>query len=170
MIQIKKWADRILQIGVIVAIISLLLWLLSIPLAGFQIWTSGSFWGIFLRVLVSIGAIGLIYLGIKNKEQYVHTMPEDGLDVQISPEVYKTLISRVLANYDGVELDEYSFRPAQTDRDAMLYVVIRTMDPFSISEIVRNLKDKVQMTLAQSVGTSMNLQVVIRVKPFEVSV
>lgn len=165
---LKRWADWFLKVGIVVISLAVLLWLLSIPFQGFQVWITNTFWGILFRIIISVAGIGLVYLGIRHREHYVHTVPEEGLEVQISPDVYKTLITRVLENYEGVALEDFSFRPAKVANNPLLYVWIKTKDPFSISEVIQDLKEQMKMTLTQSLGSAMELQVVIRVKTFEV--
>jgi len=49
-----------------------------------------------------------------------------------------------------------------------LVIEINSSDPFSISEVLKEINDKIKMTIENSIGESVGFRLVIKVRSFEV--
>jgi len=145
------------------------LWFASINAAFLQVFTANTFWGFFIRISLSAAGAYMVYIGFFKQEQFFESSKDENLNIFVSPEVFKTLIHRVLDNFDTVELKQIKMRPSKLSGVRELVVDISTSDPFSISDVLSELYEKISNTIEQSLGDAMGVKVIVKVRSFEVN-
>ncbi len=155
-------------IGIFALVFSAGMWFSSIPVSGNLIFAENDLPGILIRILVTSFSIFLIWYSFKQREKFVESSEVDGLNVFISVDVFKTLINRIIENFDNVSLHDISVSKTELEGVRELVVEISTSDPFSISEVIKEISDKIKLTIESSIGETMALRVTIKVRSFEV--
>ncbi len=144
------------------------LWLGSVNLGATNIFIANNFLGFLLRILITAGGAFLVYLSFKNRDVFFEASQRDNLSVFVSPEVFRTLISRVLDNFDTVDLKSINMHASKLEGVKELVIEISTTDPFSLSEVLKELYDKISLTMKDSLGDDMGVNINIKVRSFEV--
>jgi len=155
-------------IGLFLLIFSAGLWFASIPANGRYIFAENEFLGIIIRILVTGFSIFLVWYAVKKRERFVESSDDDGLNVSVSIDVFKTLVNRIIENFDNVSLHDINVRKTDLAGVKELLIEISTSDPFSISEVLKEINDKIKLTIESSIGEAMALKVAIKVRSFEV--
>jgi len=145
------------------------LWLGSADFGGGNVFVANNFWGFLIRILVSAAALYLIYWSYRSRDVFFEASQGGNLSVSVSPEVFRTLISRILDNFDTVDLKAINMRPSKLEGVNELLIEISTTDPFSLSEVLKELYDKISLTIKDSLGDQMGINVNIKVRSFEVN-
>jgi len=145
------------------------LWLGSANWGGGNVFVANHFWGFLFRILISAAGVYLIYWSYRSRDVFFEASQGGDLSVSVSPEVFRTLISRVLDNFDTVDLKSINMRPSKLEGVNELLIEITTTDPFSLSEVLKELYEKVSMTIKDSLGDQMGINVNIKVRSFEVN-
>jgi hypothetical protein len=147
------------------------LWLGSVAFgeAGYNVFTANDLWGFVIRVALSGVALYMVILSFKNRNVFFESSQSDNLSVFVSPDVFRTLIKRVLENFGTVTLKSIVMRPSKLEGVKELIVDISTTDPFSLSEVLKELYDKISMTIKESLGDEMGVNVIVKVRSFEVN-
>jgi len=166
-----KWAAKkiIDLIGWPILSFSAGLWLGSVGIVDGNVFVANTFWGFLIRILISAVGVYLIYWSYRSRDVFFEASQGGDLSVSVSPEVFRTLISRVLDNFDTVDLKSINMRPSKLEGVNELLIEISTTDPFSLSEVLKELHDKVSMTIKDSLGDQMGINVNIKVRSFEVN-
>ena len=145
------------------------LWLGSLNNSTGNIFVANDFLGYLIRILISAAGLYLIYWTYRSRDVFFEASQGGNLSVSVSPEVFRTLISRVLDNFDTVDLKAINMRPSKLEGVNELLIEISTTDPFSLSEVLKELYDKVSLTIKDSLGDQMGINVNIKVRSFEVN-
>ena len=145
------------------------LWLGSLNNSTGNIFVANDFLGYLIRILISAAGLYLIYWSYRSRDVFFEASQGGNLSVSVSPEVFRTLISRVLDNFDTVDLKAINMRPSNLEGVNELLIEISTTDPFSLSEVLKELYDKVSLTIKDSLGDQMGINVNIKVRSFEVN-
>ncbi|MFP4461450.1 MAG: hypothetical protein ACLFQE_04570 [Thermotogota bacterium] len=145
------------------------LWLGSINISGGNVLVASSFWGYLIRILISAVGVYMVFWSYRSRDVFFEASQGGNLNVSVSPEVFRTLISRVLDNFDTVDLKTINMRPSKLEGVNELLIEISTTDPFSLSEVLKELYDKVSLTIKDSLGDQMGINVNIKVRSFEVN-
>jgi len=145
------------------------LWLGSLNNSTGNIFVANDFLGYLIRILISAAGVYLIYWSYRSRDVFFEASQGGNLSVSVSPEVFRTLITRVLDNFDTVDLKAINMRPSNLEGVNELLIEISTTDPFSLSEVLKELYDKVSLTIKDSLGDQMGINVNIKVRSFEVN-
>ncbi len=145
------------------------LWLGSINYSGGNVFVANTFLGYLIRIVVSAVGVYMIYWSYRSRDVFFQASQGGNLSVSVSPEVFRTLISRVLDNFDTVDLKAINMRPSKLEGVNELLIEISTTDPFSLSEVLKELYDKISLTIKDSLGDQMGINVNIKVRSFEVN-
>lgn len=145
------------------------LWLGSLNNSTGNIFVANDFLGYLIRILISAAGVYLIYWSYRSRDVFFEASQGGNLSVSVSPEVFRTLIRRVLDNFDTVDLKAINMRPSRLEGVNELLIEISTTDPFSLSEVLKELYDKVSLTIKDSLGDQMGINVNIKVRSFEVN-
>jgi len=145
------------------------LWVASFNVDFLTVLMANTFWGFFIRIVLTVIGAYMVYTGFYKQEQFFESSKDDNLNIFVSPEVFKTLIQRVLDNFDTVELKQIKMRPSKLSGVRELVVDLSTSDPFSISDVLSELYEKISNTIEQSLGDAMGVKVVVKVRTFEVN-
>jgi len=166
-----KWATkRVIDLsGWPVLAFSAGLWLGSANLGGSNVFVDNNFWGFLIRIIFSAAGLYMIYWSYRSRDVFFEASQGGNLSVSVSPDVFRTLISRVLDNFDTVDLKSINMRPSKLEGVNELLIEISTTDPFSLSEVLKELYDKVSLTIKDSLGDQMGINVNIKVRSFEVN-
>src|SRR6056297_282581 len=145
------------------------LWLGSLNNSTGNIFVANDFLGYFFRILISAAGLYMVYWSYRRRDMFFEASQGGNLSVSVSPEVFRTLIGRVLDNFDTVDLKAINMRPSKLEGVNELLIEISTTDPFSLSEVLKELYDKISLTIKDSLGDQMGINVNIKVRSFEVN-
>jgi hypothetical protein len=166
-----KWATKraIDLAGWPVLAFSAGLWLGSLNYSGGNVFVANTFLGYLIRIVISAVGVYMIFWSYRSRDVFFQASQGGNLNVSVSPEVFRTLISRVLDNFDTVDLKAINMRPSKLEGVNELLIEISTTDPFSLSEVLKELYDKVSLTIKDSLGDQMGININIKVRSFEVN-
>lgn len=145
------------------------LWLGSVNAGIGNVFIANTFLGYLIRILITAAGVYMIYWSYRSRDVFFEASQGGNLSVSVSPEVFRTLISRVLDNFDTVDLKAINMRPSKLEGVNELLIEISTTDPFSLSEVLKELYDKISLTIKDSLGDQMGINVNIKVRSFEVN-
>jgi len=154
-------------VGKWILIISLGIWISSIPFEWVRLLLSNSTFGLIFKIALTVFGLFLLILFYRNREQYVEFTEEEGLSFSVSLEVFKNLISKVLGTYDDVSLNKVILRKAKLEGLKELVVDLGVTNPFSLSEELKEINEKINAILKQSIGANLGINTVIKVRSFE---
>jgi hypothetical protein len=116
---------------------------------------------------VTVLGIFLVLLFLKNREQYIEFTEDEGLSFSISVEVFKNLITKVLDTYEDVTLNNVLLRKAKLEGLKELVIDLGVTNPFSLSEELKEISEKINHILKKSIGANLGINTVIKVRSFE---
>lgn len=137
--------------------------------SGANMFIATDLWGYIIRIALSALAAYMIFISFRNRKLFFESSQSDNLSVFISPDVFRTLIRRVLENFGTVALKSITMRPSKLEGVKELIVDISTTDPFSLSEVLKELYEKISLTIKDSLGDEMGVNVIVKVRSFEVN-
>jgi hypothetical protein len=160
-----KWATKraIDLAGWPVLAFSAGLWLGSLNYSGGNVFVANTFLGYLIRIVISAVGVYMIFWSYRSRDVFFQASQGGNLNVSVS------LISRVLDNFDTVDLKAINMRPSKLEGVNELLIEISTTDPFSLSEVLKELYDKVSLTIKDSLGDQMGININIKVRSFEVN-
>jgi len=154
-------------VGKWILFISSGIWISSIPFEWVRFLLSNSTFGLIFKIALTVFGLFLLILFYRNREQYVEFTEEEGLTFSVSIEVFKNLISKVLGTYDDVSLNKVILRKAKLEGLKELVVDLGVTNPFSLSEELKEINEKINTILKQSIGANLGINTVIKVRSFE---
>lgn len=154
-------------IGKIILYASFGIWLSSIPFDWVQFVLGNSVFGLIFKMAVTVLGIFLVLLFLKNREQYIEFTEDEGLSFSISVEVFKNLITKVLDTYEDVTLNNVLLRKAKLEGLKELVIDLGVTNPFSLSEELKEISEKINHILKKSIGANLGINTVIKVRSFE---
>jgi hypothetical protein len=162
---ILKWLEII---GIALFFIGIGLWIVSLPFSWTKSLGENNVSGIVFRILLTIIGIVLLYVTRTKKDRFLPSFQAEDLDVMVSADVFKKLINKILENYDGVRLNTVFFKKSHLAGITDLVVALDVNDPFSLSEVLKEIGKKIETSIKESIGDSTGIHLVMKVKGFEV--
>jgi len=136
---------------------------------GYNFFTANDPLGVIIRIILTALAAYMVFMSFRNRKLFFESSQSDNLTVFVSPDVFRTLIKRVLENFGTVTLKSITMRPSKLEGVKELIVDISTTDPFSLSEVLKELYEKISLTIKDSLGDEMGVNVIVKVRSFEVN-
>lgn len=155
-------------VGIVLFFVSIGLWIPSLPFTWTGVLNSNSFLGVFLRIVLSVVGLALFFFYFRKRERFLPSFQAEGLEVTVSIDVFKRLLEKVLEGFDGVKLDHVTFKKSNLSGVTDLIIELKVGDPFSLSEVLKEIYQKTNSSIRESIGDLTGLRTLIKVRGFEV--
>ncbi len=154
--------------GMAIVFISCGFWIVSFPF-GWAKWFAENHWASALfRVALTAGGIALVWWGRTKRERFLSVFQAEDLDAFVSADVFKKLVNKILEGFDGVRLEKVTFKKSKFAGITDLIVELDVNDPFSLSELLKEIRSKIETSIKENIGEMTGIHPSIKVRGFEV--